>query len=184
MPNFLWQAVLLVISELVNPSKAAYNQPSLYVKYVELYCYKSVAWFLIPLAYNMALMVVCAVLGFLARHLPENFNDSQFIFVSVATTLFVWILFVPAYFTAYYAYLRSAIIGFCLVSNVGVTLVCQFIRIVYAVFFVPTNNIRFNTALDEQNTRRTQVAPSTTRVIEVKAASRIQTQGEPSSTRV
>jgi len=165
----LLQVVLLVISELVNHSVATYNQPSLYVKYVELYCYKSVVWFLIPLAYNMALMVVCAVLGFMARHLPENFNDSQFIFVSVATTLFVWILFVPAYFTAYYAYLRSAIIGFCLVSNVGVTLVCQFVRIVYAVFFVPTTNIRFNTALDEQNTAKNHVVPSTSRTIEVRS---------------
>ena len=139
----------MILSELVDESAAMLNQPALYVNYVELYCRKSIAWFLVPLGYNMSLMVVCAVLGFLARHLPENYNDSQFIFVSVSTTLFVWILFVPAYFTAYYAYLRSAIIGFCLISNVSVTLVCQFARIAYAVFFVPTDNIKFTaTAMD------------------------------------
>jgi hypothetical protein len=141
-------------------SKAALNQPTPFIAYVELYCEKSIAWFLLQLAYNMALMVVCAVLGFKARHLPENFNDSQFIFISVATTLFVWILFVPAYFTAYYAYLRSAIIGFCLVSNVGVTLVCQFVRIAYAVFFVPTDRIKFNATAESGI--RNQVAPITT----------------------
>ena len=84
--------------------------------------------------------------------------------MSVATTLFVWILFVPAYFTAYYAYLRSAIIGFCLLSNVGVTLVFQFIRIVYAVFFVPTTNIRFNATLNEPTVANNRVAPSASHV--------------------
>jgi hypothetical protein len=96
----------------------------------------------------MALMIGCALLGFLARRLPENFNDSLFIFISVSTTLFVWILFVPAYFMAYYAYLRSVIIGFCLLSNAGVTLVCQFVRIAYAVLFVPTDNIKFNQTIN------------------------------------
>ena len=144
----------------MDRSVAALNQPAVYVNYVELYCRKSITWFLIPLAYNIALMVGCAVLGFMVRHLPENFNDSQFIFVSVSTTLFVWILFVPAYFTAYYAYLRSAIIGFCLVSNVGVTLMCQFVRIAYAVLFVPTDRIKFGPAFDatKVESKRFQIA--------------------------
>jgi 7 transmembrane sweet-taste receptor of 3 GCPR len=114
----------------------------------------------------MILMIGCAVLGFLARHLPENFNDSQFIFISVSTTLFVWILFIPAYFTAYYAYLRSVIIGFCLVSNIGVTLGCQFIRIVYAVLFVPTDKIQFSASLDNRVTVMSiSAAPSAVRQI-------------------
>jgi 7 transmembrane sweet-taste receptor of 3 GCPR len=152
------KVILSIVSEVVDRSKAALSQPAPFVNYVELYCEKSIAWFLVQLAYNMLLMIVCAVLGFKARHLPENFNDSQFIFVSVATTLFVWILFVPAYFTAYYAYLRSAIIGFCLVSNVSVALVCQFVRIAYAVFFVPTDHIKFN--MTAEGGTSSQVVPS------------------------
>jgi 7 transmembrane sweet-taste receptor of 3 GCPR len=160
---------------VVDRSVATLIQPTVYVNYIELYCRKSVAWFLIPLSYNMILMIGCAVLGFLARHLPENFNDSQFIFISVSTTLFVWILFIPAYFTAYYAYLQSVIIGFCLVSNIGVTLGCQFIRIVYAVLFVPTDKIQFNaTAIDNQiapfSNAVTQSAVRSTRVAVKPAA--------------
>jgi 7 transmembrane sweet-taste receptor of 3 GCPR len=140
--------MLVTLSELADRCIAMLIQPTLFINFVELYCRKSVTWFLVPLVYNMALMVGCAVLGFFARKLPENFNDSQFIFISVSTTLFVWIMFVPAYFTAYYAYLRSIIIGFCLLSNAGVTLVCQFVRIAYAVLFVPTDKIKFTQTID------------------------------------
>jgi len=56
----------------------------------------------------MTLMLVCAVIGFVTRKLPENFNESWFIFISVATTLFAWAVFIPAYFTSYYAYMQSA----------------------------------------------------------------------------
>jgi hypothetical protein len=52
------------MSELIDKSVATLNQPNIYINYVELYCRKSVVWFLVPLAYNMALMVGCAVLGF------------------------------------------------------------------------------------------------------------------------
>ena len=119
--------------------------PSEFVKYVELYCYKSTLWFLIPLIYNILLMLVCAAIGFLTRKLPQNFNESWFIFVSVSTTLFAWIVFIPAYFTSYYAYLQSAILGFCLVLNSLVTLAGHFGPIIYAVNFVPEEKIKFST---------------------------------------
>ena len=119
--------------------------PTPFVEYVELYCDKPVVWFVVPLAYNIVLMTVCAVLGFLTRRLPENFNESAFIFVSVATTLFAWVVFIPAYFSASYAYLQSAILAFCLLLNTFVTIGCQFLRVVYAVFFVPPESIRFST---------------------------------------
>lgn len=146
----LLQFLLAAVSEVVDRSVATFYQPSAYSKYVEIYCHKSVVWFLVPLAYNMALMVGCAVLGFLVRHLPENYNDSQFIFISVLTTFFVWILFIPAYFIASYAYIRSVIIGFSLMSNIGVTLGCQYLRIAYAVLFVSTDKIKFNPTGDNQ----------------------------------
>ena len=53
-------------------------------------------------------MLVCVVIGFVTRKLPENYNESSFIFISVATTLFAWAVFIPAYFTSYYAYMQSA----------------------------------------------------------------------------
>lgn len=134
----------MVISETVDRSVAALKMPSAYEKYVEIYCMKSVVWFLIPLAYNILLMMLCAVLGHATRRLPENFNESGFIFVSVSTTLFAWVVFVPAYYSAVSAILQSAILGFCLLLNAFVTLGCQFLRIVYAVFFVAPDKMNFS----------------------------------------
>ncbi len=123
------------MSELVDPSSVVLNMPTPYEKYVEIYCQKSVPLFLMPLSYNISLMAVCTVLGFITRKLPENFNESAYIFVSVSTTLFAWIVFIPAYFTQTSFYLQPAILGFCLVLNAFVTLGCLFLRVVYAVFF-------------------------------------------------
>ena len=122
-----------------------------FVEFVELFCEKTVGWFVVPLAYNILLMTVCAAIGFLTRSLPENFNESAFIFISVATTLFAWVVFIPAYFNAYYAYLQSAILAFCLLLNTFVTIGCQFLRIVYAVFFIPPESIHFSTVATAAN---------------------------------
>lgn len=148
----------MTVSETVDRSVLTFNQPSVFIKYVELYCRKSVVWFLVPLAYNLTLMIGCAVFGFLVRHLPDNFNDSLFIFKSVSTTLFFWILFFPAYFTAYHAYIRSVMIGFCMVSNIGVILGCQFLRIAYAVLFLQTDKIKFNSTGDSHASSSSDMA--------------------------
>ena len=132
--------------------------------YVELYCHTSTASFLIPLVYNILLMLVCAVIGFLTRKLPENFNESWFIFVSVSTTLFAWVVFIPAYFTSYYAYMQSAILGFCLVLNGLVTIGVQFVPIIYAVALIPTERIKFSTIAKQ--TTMTSVGPMSQHAVE------------------
>jgi hypothetical protein len=93
-------------------------------------------------------MLICAVIGFITRKLPENFNESWFIFVSVSTTLFAWIVFIPTYFTSYYAYMQSAILGFCLVLISLITLCCQFLPIIYATMFLPTEKIKVSAAAE------------------------------------
>jgi len=150
------QVLLTCLSETVSPSLASLSMPSSYDKYVEAFCYKSTVWFLIPLAYNIILMLVCALIGFITRKLPENFNESWFIFISVTTTLFAWVVFIPSYFTSHFAYMQSAILGFCLVLNCCVTLGCQFVPIMYAVAFVTPERIKFST-----QTMHVSVMPST-----------------------
>ena len=115
--------------------------PTTFKKYVELYCYKSMVWFIIPLAYNAIIMLLCAWVGFMTRSLPSNFNESWFIFISVATTLFSWVVFIPAYFTVSYLYLQTAILGFALVLSIFVTLSFQYLPVLYALAFVAVENI-------------------------------------------
>ena len=147
------------MSEHVSPSVASLRMPSSFDKYVELYCYKSTIWFMIPLSYNILLMLVCVFIGFITRKLPENFNESWFIFVSVSTTLFSWVVFIPAYFTSYYAYMQSAILGFCLTLIAFVTVCCQFLPIIYAITFVPTENIKILITVDT-STSAIKISPS------------------------
>lgn len=151
--------ILTGVSENMSPSMQSLKMSSSFDKYVELYCHKSTVWFLIPLAYNILLMLVCAVIGFITRKLPENFNESWFIFVSVSTTLFAWTVFIPAYFTSYYSYMQSVILGFCLVLNIVITLCCQFLPIIYAAIFVPTERIKFS-MMAELSTKSTAVTPT------------------------
>jgi 7 transmembrane sweet-taste receptor of 3 GCPR len=147
-------------SEYVSPSTLSLRMPSSYEKYVELYCYKSAVWFLIPLAYNISLMLVCTVISFGTRKRSENFHESWFTFASVATTMFAWVVFIPAYFTSYYAYMQSAILGFRLVVIVFVTLLCQYLPILYAVLFVPTEKMKLTTITESRVSKESVDLPS------------------------
>ena len=133
--------VLVLASEICSAATSSIRMPSIYTKYVELYCYKSSMWFLIPLSYNICIMIICAWIGFFTRKLPDNFNESWFIFILVATTLFSWVVLIPAYFTVANAYLQSAILGFALILIGLVTLVCQYLPVLYALAFVPPENV-------------------------------------------
>ncbi len=110
-------------------------------KYVELFCELPLEGFLVPLAFNLILLICCACYGFLTRKLPENFNESWYIFVSVSTTTFLWMVFLPTYFTTVYAYHQVALLGFCLVINATVTLLCLYVPKFYAIYYVDEGNL-------------------------------------------
>ena len=131
----------MLVSEISSTSEAILYMPTTFKKYVELYCYKSTIWFLIPLAYNVIIMLFCAWIGYITRKLPNNFNESWFIFISVATTLFAWVVFIPAYFTISYVYLQAAILGFAMILNSFVTLLFQYLPVLYALTFMSVESI-------------------------------------------
>src|SRR6218665_2403310 len=135
------QLILVLISEIYSAAAPSLRMPSIFEKYVELYCYKTTIWFLIPLSYNLFIMLLCAWIGFFTRKLPNNFNESWFIFVSVATTLFAWVVFIPAYFTVANVSLQSAILGFAMILNSLVTLLFQYVPVLYAIAFVPAEKL-------------------------------------------
>ncbi len=117
-------------------------------KYVELYCHLPIEGLLIPLCFNLILLCLCAVYGFLTRKLPENFNESWYIFVSVSTTAFLWLVFLPTYFTTFYAYHQAALIAFCLIINASLTLICLYVPKIYAIYFISEDNLSFAKAGD------------------------------------
>ena len=100
---FSLQGAMSILSGILSPPEAHLRMPVPTERFVELFCNLPLVALLPPLSLNILLVCACAVYGFLTRKLPENFNESWYIFVSVATTLFLWLVFLPTYFTAFYA---------------------------------------------------------------------------------
>jgi hypothetical protein len=105
-------------------------------KYAELFCQLPLEGLLIPLSYNLLLILCCGTYGYLTRKLPENFNESWYIFVSVSTTSFIWVIFLPTYFTTFYAHHQMALLALSLILNAYVTLLCLFVPKIYAIVFL------------------------------------------------
>lgn len=103
---------------------------------VELLCDFPMTTLLVPMAYNIVLTFCCVFFGFATRKLPENFNESWFIFISVSTTLFLWLVMLPSYFLASYASHRAAILAFCLILNSYITAVLLYVPKLYALRFL------------------------------------------------
>ena len=131
--SFFLQVAITVTSEIVAPSKLTLRMPVATEKFVEKFCTIPLEGLLPPLSFNLLMIVICACYGFLTRKLPENFNESWHIFVSVSTTLFLWVVFLPTYFTAFYASYQVVLLSSCLILNALITLGCLFLPKVYAV---------------------------------------------------
>lgn len=123
---------------------------------MELHCYVGLKGFLPSLTYNILLVSISSYYGFLTRKLPENFNEASYIFVSVSTTLFVWLVLLPVYFTTEMAKYQSILLASTCLLNSLITLVCLFLPKLYAIWF-----------MDEQNLK---IISSTTNTVSTKAS--------------
>ena len=128
--------ILLLCLHTILPPGTELKMPMTSVKFVELNCVQNYVSFLAPITYNVLLILVSGFFGFKVRKLPANFNESGFIFISVSTTLFMWLVFLPIYFTAFYAESRTSIMALCLILNALITLALLFGSKFYAMYFV------------------------------------------------
>ena len=127
---------------MIERPGATLHMPVVTVKYVELTCNMPMWSLIIPLSFNLFLLLLCSAFGFLTRKLPDNFNESWYIFISVSTTLFIWIAFLPTYTLAFYAYHKSALLSLALILNASITILCLFAPKIYALFFVDEKMIK------------------------------------------
>ncbi|XP_002739782.1 metabotropic glutamate receptor 1-like [Saccoglossus kowalevskii] len=141
------QLCINVIWAIVIPPNAVLEMPIETKKRVELSCNVSAAEIGASVAWNILLIVLCCWFAFKTRKVPDNYNESRFIALSVYTTLVIWMAFIPTYITVQDSTFKVSVLSCAILLNAYVTIVCLYVPKLYAVHYVNDENVRIRFAV-------------------------------------
>lgn len=98
-----------------------------------------------PVVYNLLLGIACAYHAFKTRKLPDNFNESKFIGMTVYTTVIMWVAFIPAYMSINSRYYKIVPLSIALLINAVFTTCCLFVPRLYALRWVERGRMNLRT---------------------------------------
>lgn len=98
-----------------------------------------------PMIFNFILGLVCAYHAFKTRLLPDNFNESKFIGMTIYTTVVMWMAFVPAYIVISSRYHKAIPLCVALIINAIITTLFLFVPRLYALKWVDRGRMNLRT---------------------------------------